>query len=367
MKILHVFKTYFPESQGGVEETIRQICLSTAPLGAENHVFTLGPEKTTEDFYHDDTRVVRYHRNYEIASTGISFQALKSFRQVTSEMDVIHYHFPWPYADLMHLTGRIKKPCVLTYHSDIIRQKTLGFFYKPLMRYFLGHMRCIVATSPHYAKTSRVLKSVKNVEIIPIGIDQNTYPEIDSNVRDEIVQLLGKDFFLFIGVMRYYKGLHILLEAARNTSLPIVIAGAGPIEHELKAKKESYGLSNVIFLGRVSDQERGALYDLCRAVVFPSHMRSEAFGLTLVEGAMHKKPMISTEIGTGTSYINVHEETGLVVPPGNPRALRSAMQYLQGNPEVCSIMGQKSRERYERLFTAKTMGERYWNLYQRVV
>ena len=70
------------------------------------------------------------------------------------------------------------------------------------------------------------------------------------------------------------------------------------------------------------------MFELCFAVLFPSHLRSEAFGISLLEGAMYGKPLISSEIGTGTTYINIDKETGLVVPPSDPIALREAMDFL---------------------------------------
>src|SRR5690606_1882198 len=108
----------------------------------------------------------------------------------------------------------------------------------------------------------------------------------------------------------------------------IVIAGSGPIEGELKRQAAELNLRNVHFLGHVSDREKVALFKLSRAVVFPSYLRSEAFGVTLLEGAMFGRPLISTEIGSGTSHVNIHGETGLVVPPGSPKALRAGMDRL---------------------------------------
>jgi glycosyltransferase involved in cell wall biosynthesis len=68
----------------------------------------------------------------------------------------------------------------------------------------------------------------------------------------------------------------------------------------------------VDFLGFVPDEERVALFKLCRAVVFPSYLRSEVFEVTLLEGAMYSKPLISSEIAAGTSYVNIHGETGVL-------------------------------------------------------
>lgn len=103
------------------------------------------------------------------------------------------------------------------------------------------------------------------------------------------------------------------------------------------------------------------------AMVFPSHLRSEAFGISLLEGAMYGKPMISSEIGTGTSYINIHGETGLVVPPSQPAAFRQAMRWLWEHPQQAEEMGRNAEARYRQLFTAEEMGRRWSELYRELL
>ncbi|NDC57110.1 MAG: glycosyltransferase, partial [Alphaproteobacteria bacterium] len=126
--------------------------------------------------------------------------------------------------------------------------------------------------------------------------------------------------------LRYYKGLHIVLEALKDHDWPVVIAGTGPEEKKLKARAAQLGLKNIVWAGKITDDDKWALLRLCHAFVFPSHLRSEAFGISLLEAAMAGKPMISAELGTGTSYINAHNETGLVVPAGDAGGLAQAMQ-----------------------------------------
>jgi rhamnosyl/mannosyltransferase len=167
--------------------------------------------------------------------------------------------------------------------------------------------------------------------------------------------------------MRYYKGLHILLDAMQGLNYPVVIVGAGPLEAELHAQAKALGLQNLHFLGRLGDEDKVALLELSYAVVFPSHLRSEAFGISLLEGAMYGKPMISSEIGTGTSYINIHNETGLVVPPSNPQAFREAMRTLWENPTRAAEMGAKAEARYRQLFTADEMGRKWTALYEELL
>jgi rhamnosyl/mannosyltransferase len=177
---------------------------------------------------------------------------------------------------------------------------------------------------------------------------------------------LGRDFFLFVGVLRYYKGLHILLEAMQNAPYRAVIVGAGPIEQELKAKAQALGLSNIHFLGFQSDQDKMALYALSRGVIFPSNQRSEAFGITLLEALMAGRPMITSEIGTGTSFVNVHQKTGLVVQPNHPEQLRQAMDTLFYRPDLSQAMGLRARNRFEQQFTADRMGQTYIALYTQI-
>ncbi|MBA1146043.1 glycosyltransferase [Ectothiorhodospiraceae bacterium WFHF3C12] len=368
MRILHVYKTYFPESQGGLEETIRQICRSTTARGVENRVLTLYPGRGERIVEREEATVVRYRQHLEVASCGMSASALAAFKRQASWADVVHYHFPWPFADVMHFAAGIRAPTVLTYHSDVVRQKTLMRVYSPLMHRFLRSVSSVVATSPNYFVSSDVLQGIsEKVEVIPIGLDESTYPQLDPAVVDELEAEVGRDFFLFVGVLRYYKGLHILLDALAGTDLPVVVAGSGPVETELKAHVRRLGLRNVAFLGHVSDVRKVALLHLSRAVVFPSYLRSEAFGVTLVEGAMFGKPLISTEIGTGTSYVNVHGETGLVVPPGDSKDLRGAMAELAADDQRVAEMGAASRHRYEDFFTGDVMGARYLDLYERVL
>src|SRR5271165_1034529 len=166
---------------------------------------------------------------------------------------------------------------MLTFHSDIVRQRLLMHVYKPMLRRFFANVQAIVPTSPNYLESSELLQDYREkATIIPIGLDEESYPK---PVPERVAywrQELGEDFFLFVGVLRYYKGLHILLDASVNNNSRVVIVGAGPVEADLKRQALQLGLTNVAFLGAVSDEDKVALLKLCCAVVFPSHLRSEA-------------------------------------------------------------------------------------------
>ena len=353
---------------GGVEQVIHQIARGSSKLGIKIDVLSLTPARVPRTIEIDGYLAHRARLDMQIASTGFSMSAFFRFAQLAKKADVIHYHFPWPFMDAVHFATMVKKPTVVTYHSDILRQKHLLKIYRPLKWKFLGDMSRIVATSPNYLATSDVLAKYKHkVSVIPIGLDKTTYPVPSSEKLTYWRDRLGPKFFLFVGVIRYYKGLHILMQATQGTDYPIAIVGAGPIEAELKAQAAQLRLRNIHFLGYLPDEDKVALLTLCYGVLFPSHLRSEAFGISLLEGAMYGKPMISSEIGTGTTFINIDGETGLVVPPSNPVALRQAMCYLWEHPEQAAEMGRRAEARYWEHFTADQMVQSYVDLYSDLV
>lgn len=368
MRVLHFFKTYVTDSFGGIEQVIYQLCESGAKLGIDGQVLTLSADPTPPVVQLGQHEVHRAKLDIQFASTGFSRGVFKQFRELAAEADVVNYHFPWPFMDLVHFASGMNKPSVVTYHSDIVRQKHLLKLYRPLMNRFLASADRIVAASPNYLHTSDVLQQFKHkTRVIPYGLDKSGYPQPDVARMNRWRQRLGDKFFLFVGVMRYYKGLHILLEALKDVDYPVVIVGTGPLEQALHAQAAALGLRNIHFLGRLDDEDKVALLELSYAVVFPSHLRSEAFGISLLEGAMYGKPMICSEIGTGTSYINIHNETGLVVPPSDPLAFREAMRTLWDNPVQAAAMGVKAGARYRQLFTADEMGRQWAELYRELL
>jgi rhamnosyl/mannosyltransferase len=370
MRVLHFYKNALPFSMGGVEQVIDQIARSTQALGVENKVLTLS--KTTLTNHNpielNGYKVYSAKCDLEIASNGFSRESIHLFKRLALESDLIHYHFPWPFADLVHFIAAPKKPTVLTYHSDIIRQKLLLNLYRPLKIKFLKSIDQIVATSPNYLNTSKLLNNFEHkTTVIPIGLEESTYLHSDQDSIRYFHQCFGNRFFLFIGAFRYYKGLEYLLEAAKKTSASIVIVGAGSIEGELWANTYNHQLKNIYFLGKVSDPLKNSLLQACYGIIFPSNLRSEAFGVTLLEGAMFGKPLISCEIGTGTSYINNHLKTGLIVPPSNSQALADAMTWLLMHPDEARKMGEAARAHYQLLFTASRMAKSYCDLYHKIL
>ncbi len=372
MKVLNIYRTYYPDPPGGLQEAIRQICLSTTKLGIKNTVYTLSPNPTPDIINRPEARVIRSRSWAAPASCDIGgLASFSAFRRLTQDCDLNHYFFPWPFADVLNATISPEKPAIMTYISDVVRQRFLGAAYAPLMWRTLKQMKVIVANCSAYAETSPVLSDPsirEKVRIIPLGINENSYPNMgDDSIFTRIGVSYSQPYFLFLGVLRYYKGIHTLISAAKLVNAIIVIAGSGPEGQRLRKQVEDLGLKNIVFAGQVTDKEKVSLIKNCCALVLPSHLRSEAYGMVLVEASMMGRPMISCEIGTGTSFVNQHEETGLVVKPENVDEMADAMRMLLNNNTLAQQLGQSARSRYENMFSGEVLGKAYSVVYQELL
>lgn len=355
MRVLHVFKTYLPDTHGGIEHVIRQMCLATKELGVDNRILTLSKHPVPERIEVDGITVRRAHQDFGVASTGLSFGAFKAFAEEAHAADLVHFHFPWPFMDVLQLLVRTGRPYVVSYHSDIVKQRNLLKLYTPLMRHFLDRAACVIAATEPYRQTSPTLQRLGDkIRVIPYGLDPASYPSPEQERVAEWQQQLGQRYFLFVGVLRYYKGLHLLLEALIGLDYPIAIVGAGPESNALHMQCERLGLTNCHFLGRQTEENLAALYAGCESFVFPSHLRSEAFGMALLEAAMYGKPMLSCEIGSGMSEININDKTGLSVAP-NSVAVRQGLIKLWQSADLRTRYGNAARERFNKHFRSEVM------------
>ena len=366
IKVLHVYKSFGSDSFGGVETFIESLVESTK-LECRHIILALGPVKSISVKRYRGAIVVLVKPQFTGLSMPVSLVMIPIFWVLSRRVDVVHYHYPFPLQDLLSFFSKSSLPSVVTYHSDIVRQRITGFLYQPLMRFFLNRADEVVATSPVYKATSNVLRSLKKIpSVVPLSI-----PALDLNADksrlDYWQQRVGENFQLFLGAHRAYKGLPGLVAAAANTKLPLVIAGEGEITEKIVRQAEMLGASNIHFVGFVSEEDKVALLFLCSALVLPSCQRSEAFGIVLLEAARQFRPMITTELGTATSWVNQQANTGLVVNPNNQSQLEKALIFMHQHPGIAQKMGTLAGYRFETMFDITLMAKKYINIYQKVI
>lgn len=350
MHILQIYKDYYPVL-GGIENHVRDVSELLAARGHQVTVLVSNTgNHTSIETPAPHLTVIKAARLAHVASTPFS-PVMVSFAHALRP-DVVHLHFPFPPGDLVARSVPNNPPLVVTYHSDIVRQKRLLQLYKPLLESTLKRAARIIATSPAYIKTSPFLRRyTEKCVVVPLGIDAERFTAAEVMDQYPTSHTPHPKHVLFVGRLRYYKGLHILLEAMPAIHGTLLIAGTGPEHAHLEQQAKRLGIvDRVRFLGDVPDADLPVLYRSADVFVLPAHLRAEAFGIAQLEAMASGLPCVSTELGTGTSFANQHGETGFVVPPGDPGALAAAINMLLANPTLRQRLGQNAQHRARALF-----------------
>lgn len=368
MKILQIYKDYYPPVRGGIEGHLNVLSHGLENRGIITEVLVSNTCNKLEVQTDDGIKITKVPQIKRVASAPLNYNLFYRLRKIGAQFDLLHFHLPNPTAEMSFLISGLRKPAVATYHSDIIRQRRAGRLYRPFLKAFLSKIDCIIATSPNYIDSSAILRKYRQkCQIVPLGIHISRFkhPLRDSPDPHLIRQAYGDRLLLFVGKFRYYKGIYVLLEAMKNVDGKLLLIGEGYLETKLKKLTAQSRLENkVAFLGELPDQTVNAFLHACDVFVLPSVERSEAFGIVQLEAMACGKPVVSTELGTGTTYINQHRQTGIVVEPNRPDALARAINFLLDNPELRFQFGQAGIERVQRFFTADRMIDALISIYE---
>ncbi len=147
----------------------------------------------------------------------------------------------------------------------------------------------------------------------------------------------------------------------------LVIVGDGPLRGKLKRLAAQVGVAEkVIFAGVIENFELLSYYHAAAVFVLASVARSEAFGIVQVEAMAAGLPVVNTSLDSGVPLVSVHEQTGLTVPPGDPRALAAAISRLLDDSNLRQTLGAAGARRAREEFGLDAMLQRTLNLYHQV-
>jgi len=271
--------------------------------------------------------------------------------------------------EMAYMAGGKARRMVITYHSDIVRQKGLLRVYAPFLRRVLQRADRIMPTNQRYVETSRFLHPfAAKCTVVPLGIDLDRFAAVDSADVQAIQRRYGQPLVIFVGRLRYYKGLQYLIQAMVTVPARLLVVGTGPMAKTWQDLATRLDIaSKVIFLGDISDADLPAYLHASSVFVLPSSQRSEAFGVSMLEGMACGLPAVSTELGTGTSFVNQDGQTGIVVPPSDATALSAAIGSLLSNAELRQSMGQAAHDRAWGHFSSTAMVDQIMAVYEGVL
>lgn len=369
-RIIHVYKDYWPPVVGGIER-----CINWMAHGAADKydVTVLANSRSlhTRERFDGPVRVIEVGEFGRVSSAPVSPSLVTTMKSL--EADLWHFHIPNPTGDLAWLMARPKGAVVATYHSDVVRQVVARQFYGPFLSAFLRNCDLIMPTSPRLIDASPHLSRVRErCEAIPLGIPQRGYartPEKAEAARRIRQSYGGRPLLIFVGRLRYYKGLQFAISAMQQIKLAsFLIVGDGPERPRLERLARQLDVaSRVHFLGELPDPD--VVRHLMASDIFllPSHLNSEAFGLSQVEAMACGLPVICCDLPTGVPWVNQHEVTGLVVPRADPDALANAIRQLLSDSARRFRMGEAALRRANSELSVQRMVDRVLDAYRRVL
>jgi len=367
MRILQIGK-YPKEYRGGIEAILFSLSVY---LAIDNKVEVVcGTREKCREEKVSENLTFRYFPIWTTVASAPIIPSLIAYLKKAKDFDIIQVTLPNPFAVLAYLIANPPGKLIVWYHYDIVGRLLGRILLYPFSRRFLRKADCIVVSSEKYKQTSKVLKDFKAKTIaIPHGINVSEFISLAEKEKSSISRKeYGSPLVLFVGRLVYYKGVKYLIRAMQDVNAHLLIIGYGILESKIKGLVCKLKLNNKVSFRHVPIQESIIAYMLaCDVFVLPSIYRSEAFGVVLLEAMASGKPVVTTELRTGTSFACQNGVTGLVVPPKNPAALAAAINRILCDQEFAKKLGEAGERRVEENFTLKKMGESFLELYRKLL
>lgn len=387
IRICHLGK-YYPPAVGGIETHVRTLAHAQAALNAQvrviciNHLDRDGQDVTWKRFAVTQTveesdssvRVTRVGRRASVARLDVCPNLPQVLRDmIHSGTDVLHLHVPNPTMLLILALYPLRIPLVVTYHSDVIKQKVLRMAHRPFERLVFGKAAVLLSDSPTYPDGSIILQRYRDkLAVLPLGVRVDSFLRPTPAAQKHAQQLkteCGQPLWLAVGRLVYYKGLHHAIQALALVPGKLMIVGLGPLERELKQLADQVGVAGrIIWRGKISEEELIGAYHAATALWFASNERSEGFGQVQVEAMASGCPVINTAIPhSGVPWVSKHEETGLTVPINDPAALAAASRRMLNEKGLRDRLASAAREQAAVRFDHRVMAEQSLAIYRHIL
>jgi rhamnosyl/mannosyltransferase len=370
LKILHVGK-FMPPSFGGMERALQSMASGMAARDHDVRVLVhAGPGSAPGVSHEAGVAIERVPYRIAVGTMPISLAYLDAYRRWSRWADIVHIHEPFPPASFAF--NLFPKPArtVVSWHSDIVRQRLLRPAAELFQRRLCARANRIICSTGRMRDQSRVLAPwARKCSTIGFGLDPTPFDRALADCAGITAarRTAGGRFALAVGRLVSYKGFDVLLRALPATGARLVIIGEGPLEAELKLLSAQLGLTDrVVFAGGVSDAALPAYYAASEFLVMPSTTAAETFGIVQLEAMACAKPVINTALPTGVPEVSRDGVTGITVAPGDAAALGQAIARLWDDPALVLRFGRQARERVERRYSQEAVTERLERLYQSV-
>ena len=372
--VLHLGK--FSSEQAGGIETVVDTLLSG--LSIDFKLFNLVANNSFRSGVIEQTGYIEYSAALAgmFARTPVCptmpLQIKKLYQRY--QFSIVHLHLPNPMAHLASqvLPDSVKR--IISWHSDVIRQKKLLQIYQPFVNRLLKQASALIVSTSYLAEHSSQIKTARErniIRTIPYGLDFdyfliNQYQKQIDQIRS---QYLDRFLVFALGRHVYYKGFCYLIDAMQQLpkNIVLLLGGEGPLTPKLQKQVKTLKLEHqVFFLGQIAKQDLPAYYHACDMFCLPSINQSEAFGIAQLEAMACSKPVICCDVTHAASNLNQDGITGFVVSPGCAPALANAIYKLYLNPKLRQTLGSTAYHYAKENFTTQKMVAQIKDLYREV-
>ena len=370
MRVLH-FAKYAFERPGGMERHVEVLTRGLAAAGVDVTVLAYDPDGTAQPRMVDGVHVEPVRPLFHLGSQAVAPDMIGRARRLsrTARFDVVHEHWPDPLAHAManFVPGRPAR--VMSWHSDIVRQKWLGPMFLQLARLLPRPDAVIGATSCHL-QSAQVAEFAppQRRYVIPYGIDVAPLARAPQTLaRAAALRAAhgGGPIVFALGRHVYYKGFEVLIDAMAHVDGVLILGGEGPLTAALRARAAHLG-ARVAFAGAISEAELPAYFHACDVFCLPSVAPAEAFGIVQAEAMACGKPVVNTWLHNGVNEVAMHDVSALTVEPGNVVALGEALRCVLADASLARRLGEAGRDRVMRDFTVDAMVGKTFDLYMKL-
>jgi glycosyltransferase involved in cell wall biosynthesis len=365
MRILQIGK-FYPPHVGGIEMHLQTLCADLR-RHAEVKVVVANDDRRLSRTEVDGVDVARMGKLFDVAAAPVCAGMAREIRR--SNADIVHLHTPNPTGAIAYLASRHRGHLIVTWHSDILRQRMLLRLYSPVERIILRLARAIVVTSDNYMRTSRPLEEHwSKCRVIPYGIALDRFGDTQDAAVMAIRRRYGPRIVLAVGRMVYYKGFEYLVRAMARVKATLVLIGDGPLRLALEKQAGALGVADrIAFVGEMQNEAIAPYYRAAEVFVLPSVARTEAFGIVQIEAMASGTPVVNTHLDSGVPSVSVDGATGLTVPPRNPERLAEAIGRLLDDHGLRNLYARNAQQRAHAQFSSGAMLGSILELYREVI
>ena len=334
--------------------------------------FSYDPSRTKKPETIDGVRVEPVPTLLNLSSQSIAPSLIHRSRRLALDApyDVIHQHWPDPFAHIAATLLPGTAAHVVSWHSDIVRQRILRPIYRSVARHLLVKPDALIGATHAHLTSDQIpcFAPPERRHVIPYSIDVAPYkesPEISRAAKALRSQFGNTSVIFSLGRHVYYKGFEVLIRAMCHLNATLILGGEGPLTSQLVdlARQKN---ANIRFVGVIPERELPIYYHACDIFCLPSVATTEAFGLVQAEAMACRRPLVNTALNNGVNELAPNGFCAITVPPNDEYALAYALSTLASNSNLRARLGSNGFDRINTHYTVTAMVDKIVELYSKL-